>query len=118
MSTSTMTHSMELVGEFQAILPSGLRPTEVADMLCDFLCVAGFKGNMENYFDPANSILHLVNKTRKGIPLTLCIIFADKARRVGFGESAELIGFPRHFLCECQTQLITKRCLLTCFMEE
>jgi regulator of sirC expression with transglutaminase-like and TPR domain len=61
----------------------------------------GFKGNSENYYDPANSYLDTVMDRRRGIPITLCCIYQFVARRLGLPVVG--IGMPGHFLCRYQT---------------
>jgi len=56
----------------------------------------GFRGNSEDYQDPRNSYLSQVLTRRKGIPITLSVVYLDVARRLGL--DAEGIGFPGHFL--------------------
>ncbi|KAF9365722.1 hypothetical protein BGX34_008744 [Mortierella sp. NVP85] len=57
----------------------------------------GFKGNTDNYYDPFNSFIDKVIARRVGIPITLCIVFAELAQRVGIA-GVELMGFPQHFM--------------------
>lgn len=56
----------------------------------------GFSGNVDGYYDPQNSYLHKVLETRRGIPITLALIYIELAGIVGL--NAEGIGFPGHFL--------------------
>ena len=56
----------------------------------------GFAGNVDGYYDPQNSYLHKVLETRRGIPVTLALIYIELAGIVGL--NAEGIGFPGHFL--------------------
>lgn len=56
----------------------------------------GFAGNVAAYYDPDNSYLHRVLETRRGIPITLAVLFVEFARGVGLDASG--IGFPGHFL--------------------
>jgi regulator of sirC expression with transglutaminase-like and TPR domain len=56
----------------------------------------GFSGNVNNYYDPDNSFMHKVLETRRGIPITLAIIYIELARTVGL--DAEGVSFPGHFL--------------------
>jgi regulator of sirC expression with transglutaminase-like and TPR domain len=53
-----------------------------------------FSGNTENYYDYHNSLLGHVLQTRKGIPITLCIIFACVCRRLKLHTF--LVGLPGH----------------------
>lgn len=56
----------------------------------------GFGGNVNNYYDPDNSYLHRVLQMRRGIPITLAILYIELARQVGL--AARGISFPGHFL--------------------
>lgn len=59
----------------------------------------GFRGNVEAYTDPRNSLLDQVLQRRKGLPLTLSIVYLLVAQRVGL--TLEPIGLPGHFLVGC-----------------
>jgi regulator of sirC expression with transglutaminase-like and TPR domain len=61
-----------------------------------FFVVQGFGGNVRAYHDPDNSYLHRVIETRRGIPITLAVLFVELARHVGL--DAQGIAFPGHFL--------------------
>ena len=37
----------------------------------------GFAGNINNYYDPDNSYLHRVISTRRGIPISLAILYME-----------------------------------------
>lgn len=56
----------------------------------------GFGGNVNNYYDPGNSYLHLVLSTRRGIPITLAVLYIELATHVGL--TARGVSFPGHFL--------------------
>jgi regulator of sirC expression with transglutaminase-like and TPR domain len=57
-----------------------------------------FRGNQEQYDDPRNSFLDEVLARRRGIPITLSILYVEVARRLGF--EAYGISFPGHFLAK------------------
>jgi regulator of sirC expression with transglutaminase-like and TPR domain len=59
----------------------------------------GFRGNIENYTDPKNSFISEVLSTRRGLPITLSIIYILVAGRCGF--TLEPVGLPGHFLVGC-----------------
>lgn len=59
----------------------------------------GFAGNQEQYDDPRNSFLNDVIARRRGIPITLAVVFMELARRAGL--SLEGVNFPGHFLLRC-----------------
>ena len=56
----------------------------------------GFAGNINDYYDPDNSFVHRVLETRRGIPITLAVLFTELARHVGL--DAVGVPFPGHFL--------------------
>ena len=56
----------------------------------------GFGGNLNHYHDPENSYLHAVSQTRRGIPVSLAVLWLELAG--GIGLSVHGVGFPGHFL--------------------
>ena len=56
----------------------------------------GFAGNVNDYHDPANSYLPQVLARRRGIPITLAVVYMEIASQVGL--KAEGVSFPGHFL--------------------
>jgi regulator of sirC expression with transglutaminase-like and TPR domain len=56
----------------------------------------GFRGNVDAYFDPANSYLNKVMDSGLGIPISLSAIYLFIARRLDLPISG--VGFPGHFL--------------------
>ncbi len=56
----------------------------------------GFAGNVNDYHDRRNSYLHEVVKTRRGIPITLAVLYIEIATQIGL--QAQGVSFPGHFL--------------------
>ena len=56
----------------------------------------GFGGNVNDYHDPDNSHLNVLLKTRRGIPISLAVLWLELAQ--GLGLMARGINFPGHFL--------------------
>jgi regulator of sirC expression with transglutaminase-like and TPR domain len=54
----------------------------------------GFAGNVDNYYDVRNSSFDHVLKSRKGIPMTLAVIYKCILHRVGV--YVDMIGLPGH----------------------
>ena len=56
----------------------------------------GFRGDVDDYHQPANSYLDEVLRRRQGMPITLAVVLLALGRRIG----VELvpIGAPGHFL--------------------
>jgi regulator of sirC expression with transglutaminase-like and TPR domain len=72
-----------------------------AERLCRYLFgELGFAGNRERYDDPRNSYLNEVLERRTGLPITLCLVFVEVARRLGL--PAHGVGFPGHFLVKIE----------------
>lgn len=55
-----------------------------------------FGGNLNHYYDPDNSYLHRVLERRRGIPVSLAVLWLELAQ--GLGLAAHGVGFPGHFL--------------------
>jgi regulator of sirC expression with transglutaminase-like and TPR domain len=56
----------------------------------------GYCGNRAEYFDPKNSFLNEVIDRKKGIPITLSVLYMEVGQRVGLPLHG--VGFPGHFL--------------------
>ena len=56
----------------------------------------GFAGNINDYYDPDNSYVNAVLKTRRGIPITLAVVWLELAS--GLGLNARGVAFPGHFM--------------------
>jgi regulator of sirC expression with transglutaminase-like and TPR domain len=62
----------------------------------------GFWGDTEKYDAPENSFLDSVLARKKGLPITLAVVYLEVARRAGiplFG-----VSFPGHFLVACPSE--------------
>ena len=93
----------ELATGVQQRLPAqaGLEDTLVT--LNQFLFVElGFSGDTENYDDPRNSFLNEVLDRKRGIPITLSIIYMEVGRRLGLPLKG--VSFPGHFLVKFATR--------------
>jgi regulator of sirC expression with transglutaminase-like and TPR domain len=55
-----------------------------------------FGGNLNNYYDPDNSFIHALLRTRRGIPISLALLWMELAQ--GLGLSVRGVGFPGHFM--------------------
>jgi regulator of sirC expression with transglutaminase-like and TPR domain len=55
-----------------------------------------FGGNVNDYYDPDNSYLNAVLRTRRGIPISLAVLWMELAQ--GLGLHARGVGFPGHFM--------------------
>ena len=59
----------------------------------------GFRGASKDFSDPQNSFLHLVLERRRGLPITLSVVYILVARRIGL--ELEPIGLPGRFMVGC-----------------
>ncbi len=59
----------------------------------------GFAGNLNDYYASCNSHLHHVLESRRGIPITLALVYMEIARCIGL--KVQGISFPGHFLVKC-----------------
>ena len=55
-----------------------------------------FGGNLNNYYDPDNSFVHALLRSRRGIPISLALVWMELAQ--GLGLSVRGVGFPGHFM--------------------
>ncbi|WP_420476640.1 SirB1 family protein [Noviherbaspirillum sp. ST9] len=62
----------------------------------------GFAGNVNDYYDPDNSYLHRVITTRRGIPISLAVLYMELAQQIGLDVKG--ISFPGHFLMKLSIQ--------------
>ncbi len=56
----------------------------------------GFTGNLNDYYNPANSLIDRVLKRRRGIPLSLAAVVSEISRR--HGRDLRPVGLPGHVL--------------------
>jgi len=61
-----------------------------------FFGTLGFGGNVNHYHAPANSPLNEVLRTRRGIPVSLAVLWLELAQSVGLRVQG--VAFPGHFL--------------------
>jgi regulator of sirC expression with transglutaminase-like and TPR domain len=61
-----------------------------------------FAGNINNYYDPDNSYIHQVIHSRRGIPISLAIIYIELGQQIGLNMKG--ISFPGHFLMKLSVQ--------------
>jgi regulator of sirC expression with transglutaminase-like and TPR domain len=83
---------------------AGLPPgrTQAERFLQVLMFEFGFVGNRENYYDPANSFLHIVLRERVGLPIMLSLVCMAVGRRLGMDVSG--VGFPGHFMARYQDE--------------
>ena len=77
---------------------------------------SGFRGNDTDYYDPRNSYLNQVIERRRGIPITLAIVYITVGNRLGL--RLEGVSFPGHFLVKCGDELVIDPFLGECISRE
>ncbi len=60
----------------------------------------GFGGNFNDFSDPDNSYVHAVLRTRRGIQISLAVLWLELAQ--GLGLKARGVCFPGHFMVKVQ----------------
>lgn len=87
----------QLLAKLKRRIPADASALQRLRLLCQFFFKdMGFAGNVNNYYDPDNSHLNVVLRTRHGIPISLAVIWLELAQ--GIRLPAVGVGFPGHFL--------------------
>lgn len=87
----------ELAARLEVVGAEATSAHERADALSHVLCGEfGFVGDSETYDDPANADLIRVIDRRRGLPVSLSILYVAAARRLGW--SADVLDVPGHVL--------------------
>lgn len=82
-----------------------LGPRGQVEAVSDRFRELGFRGNVDDYYDPKNSFLPDVLERRLGIPITLTVVWCELAKRAGV--CARGVGFPGHFLARVDDRRAT-----------
>jgi len=95
----------ELGINFRNRITESKNPTYVISLLNEFLFdVEEFHGDLDDYYNPKNNFLNYVLGEKSGIPITLCILYAE------IGKYADLIlkivGFPSHVIVKYEEEII------------
>jgi len=78
-------------------LPAGADDTAKQAALRKYLFEEnGFHGSRGDFYNRANSYLNEVLDDREGLPITLCVVYMELARRIGL--KVEGIGLPQRFV--------------------
>lgn len=86
-----------MAAEVTERLPAAAYPLRIIQTINQYLYQdLGFQGNTEQYYDPDNSYLNQVIDRRRGIPITLSLVYLELAKRLDFPMVG--IGMPGHFL--------------------
>lgn len=92
-----------LAAKLQRRLPADASHVQKLRMLNHFFYhELGFAGNLNDYYDPDNSYLHRVITTRRGIPISLAVVYMELGQQIGLDVKG--ISFPGHFLMKLSVQ--------------
>jgi regulator of sirC expression with transglutaminase-like and TPR domain len=87
----------QLLARIKRRIPADAAPLQRLRMLNQFFFrELSFGGNVNDYYDPDNSYLNAVLRTRRGIPISLAVIWVELAQ--GLGLNARGVSFPGHFM--------------------
>lgn len=86
----------KLAGAVRMRVRSASDPALAAHLHDVLFEVAGFQGNATDYYNPANSLVTEVLRTRRGNPIALALVYRTVASLVGL--RADGINTPGHFL--------------------
>ncbi len=96
---ATLAEIDTLAARLKRRLPADAAPMQRLRLLNRFFFQElGFSGNVNDYYDPRNSYVHCVLETRRGIPITLALLYVELANQVGLDACG--ISFPGHFLAK------------------
>jgi len=86
-----------MAGELRARLSEDLSPEERRRLLDEYLFEEnGFHGSRTDFYSVSNSYLNEVLDDREGLPVTLSVLYAELATRIGLDIRG--IGLPGHFV--------------------
>ena len=54
----------------------------------------GFRGNRDDYYDPKNSFLNEVIERKRGLPITLSILYMEVGQRIGLDHRRRRFSRP------------------------
>jgi len=93
----TLARVDELAERLRRRLPADASPLQrLRSVTQYFFQELGFSGNVNNYYDRRNSLLPAVLESRRGIPISLAVLFIEIARHLGLDAMG--VSFPGHFL--------------------
>jgi regulator of sirC expression with transglutaminase-like and TPR domain len=87
----------QLLARLKHRLPGDAGPLQKLRALNQFFYRdLSFAGNVNHYYDPDNSYVSVILRTRRAIPITLAVLWMELAQ--GLGLAARGVGFPGHFM--------------------
>jgi regulator of sirC expression with transglutaminase-like and TPR domain len=87
----------QLVARLRQSLPAGSSPMQRTYLLNEFFYEKlGFAANHNDFLSPDNSYMHCVLQTRRGIPISLAVLWMELAGALDL--KVEGISFPGHYM--------------------
>jgi len=65
---------------------------------------SGFRGDIEDYYNPKNNFLNEVLEKKSGIPITLSIIYSEVAKHIDL--DIRIVGFPSQVIVKYNEEII------------
>jgi regulator of sirC expression with transglutaminase-like and TPR domain len=94
---ATLLEVDRLAARLRSRLPADAAPMHRLRSLTRFFFhELGFGLNANDFYDPANSYIHSVLESRRGIPVSLAVVFIELAQQLGLKVAG--VSFPAHFL--------------------
>lgn len=91
----------QLLARVRRRIPADAAPLQRLQILNRFFYGdLGFAANPNNYYDPDNSYPGSVLRSRRGIPISLALLWMELAQ--GLGLEVYGVGFPGHFLVKVE----------------
>lgn len=87
----------QLLARLKRHIPDEAEPLQKLRVLNRFFFRdLGFAGNVNNYYDPENSYVSVILRTRRAIPVSLAVVWMELAQGVGLAVRG--VAFPGHFM--------------------
>ncbi len=98
LDVNTYIHTLDtMAAVIKERLPVELYPLKILKTIQQYLYEnLGYSGDRAEYYDPRNSFLNQVIDRRRGIPITLSLVYLAIARRINFPMVG--INLPGHFI--------------------
>jgi regulator of sirC expression with transglutaminase-like and TPR domain len=87
----------QLLARIRRRIPADAMPMHVLRVFNRFFFEdLHFGGNFNDFYDPENSFVNVLLRTRRGIPISLAVLWMELAQ--GLGLAVRGVSFPGHFM--------------------
>jgi regulator of sirC expression with transglutaminase-like and TPR domain len=95
----------QIAKSLKVLLSNVKNTTYLISMLNEHLFTTlGFRGDTDDYYNPKNNLLNEVLDKKRGIPITLSIIYVEVAKRIGL--DLKICGFPSHVVVKYGEEMV------------